>query len=55
MAALTRQSKENMNLSKKQDMYLYEFLVNGGRTGYSQMFELKRVAKDLGKRSDQRR
>ncbi|MBK5195728.1 MAG: hypothetical protein JJE08_06820, partial [Proteiniphilum sp.] len=47
MMALQRYEKGKLDLSKKTDQYLYEFLVNGGKTGYSHLFELNRVAKAL--------
>jgi hypothetical protein len=46
-AALTRQKNGNLDLKNETDLHMYEFMMNGGRTGFSHIFELKRAAKAL--------
>ena len=50
-AALTRQKRGTLDLNNETDAYVYEFMMNGGRTGFSHIFELKRAAKALEKES----
>lgn len=45
--ALRRYERGNVDLNKKSDQYLYEYMINGGKTGFSHIFELDRVAKSL--------
>lgn len=45
--ALRRYERGNVDLNKKSDQYLYEYMINGGKTGFSHIFELDRVSKSL--------
>ena len=47
LGALQRYERGKVNLNNKPDRYLYEYLINGGKTGFSHIFELDRVAKSL--------
>lgn len=47
LGALQRYERGKVNLNNKSDRYLYEYLINGGKTGFSHIFELDRVAKSL--------
>lgn len=47
LSALQRYERGKVDLNNQSDKYLYEYLVNGGKTGFSHIFELNRVAKSL--------
>lgn len=47
LGALQRYERGKVDLSKKADQYLYEYIMNGGKTGFSHIFELDRAAKAL--------
>lgn len=45
MGALQRAIRGKSDMTNKMDVYAYEYLMNGGRTGYSSIMELGRVQK----------
>jgi hypothetical protein len=45
MGALHRAIRGKADMTNKMDVYAYEYLMNGGRTGYSSIMELGRVQK----------
>ena len=45
MGALQRAIRGKGDMTNQMDIYAYEYLVNGGRTGYSSIMELQRVQK----------
>jgi hypothetical protein len=47
MGALQRYVSDKMDLSREEDVYLNEFIMNGGKTGYSHFLELQRVQRQI--------
>ncbi len=52
LKSLQRYIRGNLNLSRQSDMYMYEYIINGAKTGYSNIFELDRVAKQLKREAE---